>query len=94
MSLALLNRDDVNVICVDWMLGASPPYSQAVANTRLVGAMIAHLIKLIQVQHSKMELIQVPKFFFCFFFSFFTIKIVYIHRKVIQINLVATKFIL
>ncbi|KAH9421141.1 hypothetical protein DERP_010081 [Dermatophagoides pteronyssinus] len=48
MSMALLNHDDLNVISVDWMLGASPPYSQAVANTRLVGAMIAHLIKIIQ----------------------------------------------
>lgn len=49
MSGALLNRQELNVICVDWMLGAAPPYTQAVANTRLVGAMIAHLIRIIQV---------------------------------------------
>jgi len=49
MSAALLNRDELNVISVDWMLGATPPYTQAVANTRLVGAIIAHLIQIIQV---------------------------------------------
>lgn len=49
--MALLNRADLNVICVDWMLGASPPYSQAVANTRLVGSMIAHFIQIIQVSN-------------------------------------------
>lgn len=50
MSAALLNNDDFNVISVDWMLGATPPYTQAVANTRLVGAIIAHLIKVLQVR--------------------------------------------
>lgn len=49
MSSALLNRGDWNVIAVDWMLGASPPYTQAVANTRLVGSIIAHFIQTIQV---------------------------------------------
>lgn len=55
LSAALLNREEekeqerFNVISVDWGLGASPPYTQAVANTRLVGAIIAHLIRVIQV---------------------------------------------
>lgn len=49
MSAAFLNRFDLNVITVDWMLGAAPPYTQAVANTRLVGSIIANLIKVIQV---------------------------------------------
>lgn len=52
MSAALLDREDVNVICVDWSLGASPPYTQAVANTRLVGAIVAHFIRIIQVLKS------------------------------------------
>lgn len=57
MSAALLNRDQFNVICVDWMLGASPPYTQAVANTRIIGAIIAHLIAVIQVIHPSSEVI-------------------------------------
>ena len=52
MSAALLNRDEFNVIFVDWMHGASPPYTQAVANTRLVGSIIAHLIQILQVQQN------------------------------------------
>lgn len=39
----LLIREDSNVIVVNWLGGASPPYTQAVANTRLVGAMTARL---------------------------------------------------
>ena len=38
-----------SVVVVDWRLGSSPPYSQAVANIRLVGAITAHLIHLISV---------------------------------------------
>ncbi|XP_023313050.1 pancreatic triacylglycerol lipase isoform X2 [Anoplophora glabripennis] len=41
---ALLRIEDCNVIIVDWQGGASPPYTQAVANIRLVGAMTAHLL--------------------------------------------------
>ncbi|XP_039296077.1 pancreatic triacylglycerol lipase [Nilaparvata lugens] len=40
----LLERYDVNVISVDWGNGSSPPYTQAVANIRLVGTITAHLI--------------------------------------------------
>lgn len=39
----LLIREDCNVVVVNWMNGAGPPYTQAVANTRLVGAMTARL---------------------------------------------------
>lgn len=39
----LLIREDCNVVIVNWLAGAGPPYTQAVANTRLVGAMTARL---------------------------------------------------
>ncbi|KAG7212402.1 hypothetical protein KM043_012720 [Ampulex compressa] len=39
----LLRREDCNVVIVNWIGGAGPPYTQAVANTRLVGAMTARL---------------------------------------------------
>ena len=42
---ALLDREDCNVILVDWSQGARFPYRQAAGNTRLVGAQIAELIK-------------------------------------------------
>ena len=41
----LLNKLDCNVILVHWSKGSLPPYVQATGNTRLVGAMIAELIK-------------------------------------------------
>ncbi|XP_057318077.1 pancreatic lipase-related protein 2-like [Microplitis mediator] len=45
----LLIREDCNVVVVNWIVGAGPPYPQAVANTRLVGAMTARLaMQLIQ----------------------------------------------
>ena len=44
MSLALLELGDFNVIAVDWGGGSASLYSQAAANTRLVGLEIAHLI--------------------------------------------------
>ena len=53
MSLELLSKSDFNVISIDWMIGATPPYTQAVANARLVGAIIADFIKSIQVMLSK-----------------------------------------
>lgn len=40
----LLTRSDVNVIVIGWEGGSSPPYTQAVANIRLVGTMAAHLL--------------------------------------------------
>ena len=39
----LLQRENCNVIIVNWIGGAGPPYTQAVANTRLVGAMTGRL---------------------------------------------------
>lgn len=36
-------REDCNILIVNWIGGAGPPYTQAVANTRLVGAMTARL---------------------------------------------------
>ena len=46
MKTALLNRDNCNVILVDWSKGAKGPnYGQASGNARLVGAQTAELIK-------------------------------------------------
>lgn len=47
MRLELLKRERCTVIQVDWQGGSSPPYAQAVANIRLVGAMTAHLLEMI-----------------------------------------------
>ncbi|XP_044272096.1 pancreatic triacylglycerol lipase isoform X1 [Tribolium madens] len=44
MAQELLKIHDCSVIVVDWQGGSSPPYTQAVANIRLVGAMTAHLL--------------------------------------------------
>ncbi|XP_052776849.1 pancreatic triacylglycerol lipase-like [Mya arenaria] len=50
MTRELLKHDDYNVIVVDWQHGATIPYEQATANTRIVGAQIAQLVnKLVQV---------------------------------------------
>jgi hypothetical protein len=46
----LLVHDDYNVIVVDWAGGSLPLYTQATANTRLVGLELAHLIKHLQVR--------------------------------------------
>ncbi|KAK9500473.1 hypothetical protein O3M35_001738 [Rhynocoris fuscipes] len=40
----LLNRTDCNVIVIGWQGGSQPPYTQAVANIRLVGRMGGHLL--------------------------------------------------
>jgi len=46
MKTALLNRENCNVILVDWSKGAKgPDYGQASGNARLVGAQTAELIK-------------------------------------------------
>lgn len=44
MTHELLVREDCSVIVIDWHGGSGPPYTQAVANIRLVGAMTAHLL--------------------------------------------------
>lgn len=41
----LLSYDKyATVIVIDWRGGSSPPYYQAVANIRLVGAIVGHMI--------------------------------------------------
>lgn len=47
---ALLDNDHdrtASVMIVDWGTGSTPPYSQAVANIRLIGAITAHVIHMI-----------------------------------------------
>ena len=57
MSSALLSADDVNVLIVDWRGGSLPLYSQAAANTRLVGLEVARLVQLLRVNPSKVHII-------------------------------------
>lgn len=45
----LLKSQDVNIIVVDWAGGSLPLYTQATANTRLVGMEIAYLINYLVV---------------------------------------------
>ncbi|XP_031350138.1 inactive pancreatic lipase-related protein 1-like isoform X2 [Photinus pyralis] len=40
----LLIRENCNIIVIDWHGGSDPPYSQAVANIRVVGTITAHLL--------------------------------------------------
>lgn len=40
----LLIKEDANVIVNNWGAGSNPPYTQAVANIRLVGSMLAVLL--------------------------------------------------
>lgn len=40
----LIYDKHATVITISWRGGSSPPYYQAVANTRLVGAIVAHMI--------------------------------------------------
>ena len=44
MKNAILSVDDANVVSVDWSKGNGLPYTQATANTQIVGAEIAKLI--------------------------------------------------
>lgn len=58
MTNALLDIDkhgQSTVVVVDWRAGSSPPYTQAVANIRLIGAITAHVVHMIYVSyfHSK-----------------------------------------
>ncbi|BFZ16541.1 hypothetical protein BsWGS_19580 [Bradybaena similaris] len=43
----LLTHGDYNVVLVDWFGGNRPPYTQATANTRVVGAQIADVVNAI-----------------------------------------------
>lgn len=59
----LLRSVDCNVVLVDWFRGSLPPYLRAAGNTRLVGAMIAELIKfLISQTQSSPDLYHVVGF--------------------------------
>ena len=44
MKDAFLDLEDMNVITVDWSVGAATFYTQAVANTQLIGRMAAELL--------------------------------------------------
>ncbi|XP_051161707.1 inactive pancreatic lipase-related protein 1-like [Leptopilina boulardi] len=61
MTKELLTREDSNVVVVNWLGGAGPPYTQAVANTRLVGAMTARLasqlIEIAKIKPAKIHII-------------------------------------
>lgn len=46
----LVKADDFNVVIVDWAGGSLPLYTQATANTRLVGLEVAHFINTLQVR--------------------------------------------
>ncbi|CAG2232273.1 PLRP1 [Mytilus edulis] len=48
MTSFLIQYFDVNVIVVNWKDGANDNYFRAVANTRVVGAVTANMIKLLQ----------------------------------------------
>ncbi|KAJ7383379.1 hypothetical protein OS493_028460 [Desmophyllum pertusum] len=59
----LLRNVDCNVILVDWYRGSFFPYIQAAGNTRLVGAMIAELIKFLIFQtQSSVDLFHIVGF--------------------------------
>ena len=45
MATALVTAEDVNVVIVDWRGGSLPLYSQAAANTRLVGMEVARMVE-------------------------------------------------
>lgn len=53
----MLDREDCNVVLVDWSHGAGFPYAQAAGNIRLVGAQVAELIMfLISSSSSSLDL--------------------------------------
>ncbi|KXJ06654.1 Pancreatic triacylglycerol lipase [Exaiptasia diaphana] len=57
---ALLTTADLNVIQVDWGRGASIPYEQAVANSRMVGAQVRAYqtnVKFLFIQPSEHDII-------------------------------------
>lgn len=72
----LLKHDNYNVIIVDWGGGSLPLYTQATANTRLVGLEIAHLLKHLQVKwiSRTSKLAVLFRIFFSFLFFFWKEK--------------------
>lgn len=51
MAEALLGKENVNVILVNWVKGAKVQYDQAVANTRMIGAQIHNLLMYLVDNH-------------------------------------------
>ena len=47
-----MQRGPMNVFVVDWVGGSGPPYTQAVANIRLVGAIVGRFIQILNVSGS------------------------------------------
>ncbi|KAG7299776.1 hypothetical protein JYU34_016785 [Plutella xylostella] len=47
----LVKAGDYNVVVVDWAGGSLPLYTQATANTRLVGLEVAHFVNTLQKDH-------------------------------------------
>lgn len=47
----LVKHGDYNVVVVDWAGGSLPLYTQATANTRLVGLEVAYFLIQLQVTH-------------------------------------------
>lgn len=77
MKDALLRRGDFNVVIVNWAAGNGPPYSQAAANTRLVGAQIAQVIhQLIVSIHSFIRFV-----YLTFFPSFLSFVLCFVYRS-------------
>ena len=54
MATALVTVEDVNVVIVDWRGGSLPLYSQAAANTRLVGMEVARMVEVSVSDNKKM----------------------------------------
>ena len=50
MKNALLDNADLNVVLVEWSTGASTVARQAAANTRVVGASVAAMVKALEVR--------------------------------------------
>jgi pancreatic triacylglycerol lipase len=57
MRKELLKHADWNIVVVDWAGGSLPLYTQATANTRLVGLELAHLINHLQVMQLLVKMI-------------------------------------
>ncbi|CAG0892714.1 unnamed protein product, partial [Darwinula stevensoni] len=51
MTEELLKSRDQNVVVLSWLGGSGPPYTQAVANIRLVGVMAAHFLAFLAVRN-------------------------------------------
>ena len=64
MRTALLERENINLITTDWKAGALHLYEQATANTKVVGAQVAELMKFI-IKNSRTK----PEHFYLVGFS-------------------------